>query len=116
MPEPEPVAIVDPAYWLEHIDELIDGLQSAARIQEVAGPDTLVLAEKDTYLLFDPAWWAAHRDELQDALRTALREHVDERAGQKRSWLDVGRALKDSVRRPPDREPDRAPEDRDHER
>lgn len=82
MPQPRtPVVVVDPGYWLEHPDELIESLRTAAWISEHdRGDDTIVLTSEKTVLLHDPAYWAGHMEELLDGLRRGVeitREHAD---------------------------------------
>ena len=74
------VVVADPAWWLDHIDELIDGLRQAA------GPEPILrLPDRDLrrrrlkrpprgrVLISHPTWWIFHADELEAAIREAVR-------------------------------------------
>lgn len=112
MPQPRtPVVVVDPEYWLEHPDELIESLRTAAWISEYArDQDTIVLASEKTVLLHDPAYWAGHMEELLDGLRRGVditREHAD---------MDFGREVDEAIERAFEQpETDRSRDDEGHE-
>jgi hypothetical protein len=92
---PMPVVIIRPEFWLEHLDELVEGLRIAATM-----PDERHVFDAGASVVLDqPAYWIDHVDELRAVLRESI---VLEASAQQ--WLDVDAAMGEAY--PPDkREP-----------
>ena len=110
-----PVVITQPGWWIDHIEELIEGLCVAATMPD----EQPVFDAANSVALDQPGWWAEHPDEL----RAALRESITLEADAQR-WLDIdaavaksydrdrsGKTVRDLLR---DAEPPDHPEDRGH--
>lgn len=71
------VVVVDPVWWVDHIDELFDALRQA-RPWGLAERTGSALANRPTsppegsIVITHPKWWVDHPDELEDALREAV--------------------------------------------
>jgi hypothetical protein len=66
--------VVGFAWWLDHLDVLIDGLRQAP-LQSATDddlPEPPPLRPFDI-VITDPCWWADHPDNLEKALRDAVR-------------------------------------------
>jgi len=69
------IVLSHPDWWLDHVDELVDGLRVAAQSPERDEP---AQARDDEVVIADPGWWAERVDELTEALaRAADREPPD---------------------------------------
>jgi hypothetical protein len=76
------IVLSHPEWWVEHGDELLDGLAIAAQSPDASeldfpGADEL-LADADKVVIVDPAWWLDHVDELIDGLSRAVAEREAE--------------------------------------
>ena len=69
-----------PEWWLDHVDELVDALDTATTL-----PDVDELIRDDEVALSHPGWWAEHPNELRAALQEATRELEP--------WLDLDAEL-----------------------
>lgn len=86
-----PVVITQPEWWIDHIEELIEGLRVAATMPD----EQHVFDAANSVTLDQPGWWAEHPDQL----RAALRESITLEA-QAQRWLDIDAAMKRAYERP----------------
>jgi hypothetical protein len=67
------VAVSDPAWWLDHMDELLDGLRRAVLPRDGFGRPVVTWPLPGHVMISHPRWWVDFPDELEEALREAVR-------------------------------------------